>query len=174
VAKPYFIQIVATTQNGKPLNKTNGIRKLVMGCHTGKQFVINLNTINSGDNKSDLTWSPPSICRQFHLLASYSSYGSIHTLLILDKSSIPTSRDSSRHHQIPNKRAKNYITPRTPLVALPAIPSLPTTTPALLKAFNLCILGAVIFVIAVANFSLSVSIVVLAALPLCLVPVSLH
>jgi len=51
---------------------------------------------------------------------------------------------------------------------------LPATTPALLKAFNLCVLGAVISVIAVANFSLSVSIAVLAALPLCLVPVSLH
>ncbi|KAG8775440.1 Glycosyl phosphatidyl inositol protein transamidase complex subunit, partial [Serendipita sp. 398] len=51
---------------------------------------------------------------------------------------------------------------------------LPPTTPALLKAFNLCSLGVVISVIAVANFSLSASVAVLAALPLCLVPVSLH
>lgn len=55
-----------------------------------------------------------------------------------------------------------------------AIRPLPPTTPALLKALNLCCLGVVISVIAVANFSLSVTIAVLATVPLCLVPVRLH
>jgi GPI-anchor transamidase subunit GAA1 len=81
---------------------------------------------------------------------------------------IPASQNTKHKDKEP------IVTPLTPLVALPAMPPLYTTTPALLKAFNLCVLGAVISVMAVANFSLSVSIAVLAALPLCLAPVSLH
>jgi hypothetical protein len=71
-------------------------------------------------------------------------------------------------------KAAPIVTPLSPLFALPEFTTLAPTTPALLKALSLCTLGALVSVLAVANFSLSAAIAVLAILPLCLIPVSLH
>jgi GPI-anchor transamidase subunit GAA1 len=70
--------------------------------------------------------------------------------------------------------AAPVVTPLSSLFALPQFTALAPTTPALLKALNLCTFGTLVSVLAVANFSLSALIAVLAILPLCLIPVSLH
>ena len=74
----------------------------------------------------------------------------------------------------PEKGAVTTITPLSPLFAVPSFPILPPTTPALLKALNLCVLGVVVSVLAVANFGLAAVIAALAVAPLCSAPVGLY
>ncbi|KAG8809957.1 Glycosyl phosphatidyl inositol protein transamidase complex subunit, partial [Serendipita sp. 399] len=98
----------------------------------------------------------------------------ISTLFIVSSRWAWTALKESRLSEVALLSSLPSITLLVFVAALSRFYRLPPTTPALLKAFNLCGLGVVISVIAVANFSLSVSVAILASLPLCLVPVSLH
>ncbi|CAG8769937.1 15602_t:CDS:2, partial [Acaulospora colombiana] len=112
-------------------------------------------------------------------LFSIPSLGLLFVIWLYSHILYPNSPDDAKVQEAKASKIKikgdgPVTTPLTPLFSLPDLPPLPPTTSALLKGLSLCTLGAIISVTAVANFSLSVTMAVLSALPLCLVPVSLH